>query len=160
MSENSLFKPTPEHKWLARHMGEWDVKCAYYTIPGEDPLEVEGHETMEVLGDFWVVGKFEADMLGTPVIGQAVTGYDPVKKLFVGTWKDNYTPFHYTFEGELNDDKTELFLTGENYDPMRQRVSTYQSCTEYIGESERVLTLSVVVDGENIPILEYRYKRK
>lgn len=160
MSENSVFKPTPQHRWLQRLVGEWEVTCSYYTIPGDEPIVVSGSESVEALGDFWIVGRFQADMLGTEIMGQSVAGYDPVRKLFVGSWKDNYTPFHYTFEGTLNDDETELFLTGDNYDPMRQRVSTYQSCTEYIGEAERVLTLSVLVEEEDIPILEYRYLRK
>ncbi len=160
MSEHSVFKPTPQHRWLQRLVGDWEVTCSYYTIPGEDPIVVPGKESVEALGDFWIVGHFEADMLGTPIVGQSMAGYDPVRQLFVGSWKDNYTPFHYTFEGKLNDDESELFLTGDNYDPMRQRISTYQSCTEYIGDSERVLTLSVLVDGEDVPILEYRYVRK
>ena len=160
MSDSSVFKPTPEHQWLSRNVGEWDVQCAYNTSPGDDPLEVEGHELTEMLGPFWVVGRFEADMLGTPIIGQAVTGYDPVKKLFVGTWKDSYTPFHYTFEGKLSEDENTLMLAGDNYDPMRRCMSTYRSCTEYLGDSVRILTLSVEVDGTEISILKYRYKRK
>lgn len=159
MSENSIFKPTPEHKWLTRNIGEWAVKCSYYTIPGDDPFEVEGREVNEMLGDYWVIGRFEADLMGTPLIGQSMTGYDPVKKLYVGSWKDNHTPFHYTFDGKLNDSESELFLSGENYDPTRQRLSTYQSCMEYVSDSERVLSLSVLVRGEDVPILEYHYKR-
>ncbi len=160
MSENSVFEPAPEHEWLTHLVGTWDVQCAYHTVPGEEPLEVEGHEVVDSLGPFWIVGRFDADMLGTPIIGQAVTGFDPVKRLFIGTWKDSYTPFHYTFEGKLSDDEKVLLLTGENYDPMRQRVSTYRSCTEYHGDSKRVLKLSVLVDEEDVPILEYRYTRK
>ena len=53
-----------------------------------------------------------------------------------------------------------LMLAGENFDPMRQQLSTYRSSTEYIGDSERVLTLTVEADGNETPILKYRYKRK
>ena len=160
MSDNSVFSPAPEHDWLSTQVGEWEVECAYYTIPGEEPIEVQGTETVEQLGPFWVVSRFEADMMGTPIIGQAVTGFDPVRKVFVGTWKDSYTPFHYTFEGTRSDDGKSLALSGENFDPMRQKDSTYHSRTDYLSDSERVLALSVEVDGDFVPILEYRYKRK
>lgn len=160
MSDFSVFQPTPEHEWLTRHVGQWEVECSYFTIPGDDPLEVSGEETTEMLGPFWVVGRFEADMMGTPVIGQAVTGFDPVKKLFTGTWKDNYTPFHYTFAGTLSDDKKLLKLEGENYDPTRGKSSLYRSRSEYPSDSKRITKLSVEVDGVEVPILEYRYRRK
>lgn len=160
MSANSVFEPSPEHIWLDRNVGEWTIECAYHTIPGEDPIEVEGREVTERLGPFWVVGRFEADMMGTPIIGQTVTGYDPVKKVFVSTWKDNYTPFHYGFEGELNEDENALVLTGENYDPLRQGQSIYHSRTDYLNDKERVLGLSVESDDGQVAILEYRYTRK
>ena len=160
MSEEPLFKPSPEHELLSRNVGEWIVECAYHTIPGEEPLKVQGTEKSEMMGPFWVVGRFEADMLGSPIIGQAVTGFDPVKKVFVSTWKDSYTPFHYTFEGTLSEDGNILTVTGENYDPMRQANSTYQTVTEYLSDSERILSLSVVSDDGETPILRYHYRRK
>ncbi len=113
-----------------------------------------------MLGAFWSVGRFEADMMGTPVVGQSVTGYDPAKKVFVGTWKDNYTPFHFTFEGLLDPAKKVLTLAGENYDPMRGGPAMYHSRTEYLSDSERIMALSVETEGTEVPILEYRYKRK
>ena len=160
MSENSVFQPTSQHKWLSRNVGTWEVECSYYMIPGEDPLEVTGQEVVETLGPFWVVGRFEADMMGSPVTGQAVTGYDPIKGLFIGTWKDNSTPFHYTFEGTLSDDERILALEGSNFDPVRQRESIYRCRTEYLSDSEHVMTLTVEVNGEEVPILKYHYKRQ
>lgn len=141
-------------------VGTWDVECAYFTIPGEEPIEIEGREVAEIMGPFWLLGRFEADMMGTPLAGQSVTGYDPVKKLFIGTWKDNFTPFHYTYEGTLSEDEKTLVLEGENYDPTRQCMSIYRNRTEYLHDSERIMALSVDVDGSEVPILEYRYKRK
>ena len=43
---------------------------------GDEPLAVQGTEETEMLGPYWVVGRFEADMMGTPIIGQPTTGYD------------------------------------------------------------------------------------
>lgn len=160
MSEDSVFQPAAEHEWLTSHVGEWAVKCEYFMSPGEEPIEVDGVESVEMLGPFWAVGRFEADMLGTPVVGESVLGFDPVKRCFTGSWKDSYTPFHYRFEGELSDDRRALDLVGSNYDPMRQREATYRWRTEYVGDGERVMSLSVEVDGSEVPILRYRYVRK
>ena len=157
---SNAYPPSSEHDWLKKNNGHWSVECAYFMAPGADPIEVEGSEANEMLGDFWCVGNFEADMLGTPMIGQSSLGYDPVKKRFVSTWKDSSTPFHYTFEGEINEDGKGITFTGENFDPIRQCSALYRSRIEFLSDDEKILNLSVESEGSEIPILEYRYKRK
>jgi len=143
--------------------GDWKVRCLYFMGTSDEPIEVNGTETIELLGDYWIFARFEADVLGSPMQGQAATGYDPIRKCFVGTWKDTSTPFHYNFEGvieETDGDKKTLKLSGENYDPMRQCRAVYHSTIEYLSTKERVLFLSVEAEGGMIPILEYHYTRK
>ena len=154
------FKATPEHEFLARQEGKWDVCCTYSMGPEIDPMEVTGSETAEMLGPFWLVTRFEADLLGSPMSGQASTGYDPVRKRFVGSWKDSSIPFLYTFEGFLDDEQKTLRMSGENYDPVRGLNAMYRSVIEYISDREKKLTLSVEVKGGDIyQILEYHYTR-
>ncbi|MEM9478448.1 MAG: DUF1579 family protein [Verrucomicrobiota bacterium] len=156
---SNAFPPAPQHDWLKKNTGNWTVECAYFMAPGEDPIEVEGKEFNDMLGEFWSIGRFEADLLGSTMIGQSSIGYDPVKKVFVSTWKDSSTPFHYTFEGELDEERNALLFEGENYDPVRQEKATYRSKIKFLSEDERVLSLSVEAGGSEVPILEYRYKR-
>ena len=164
MSEDSLgppFKTSPQHDFLALQEGDWDVQCAYSMGPDADPIEVPGSEKAEMIGPFWLVTRFEADLLGTPMCGQASFGYDPVKKVFVGTWKDSSIPFHYTFEGFLDDDQKVLKMSGENYDPMRGLPAIYRTTTEYLSNDEKRMTLTVELDsGETNQILQYHYRRK
>ena len=154
------FTATAEHKFLAKQEGKWDVICSYSMGPDTEPMEVPGTETAEMLGPFWLLARFEADLLGSPMYGQASTGYDPARKVFVGTWKDSSNPFLYTFEGFLDDDHKTLKMSGENYDPMRGVRAIYRSVIEYLSDDEKVLTLSVEIAGGEInQILEYHYRR-
>lgn len=156
-----LFEASREHEFLARQAGEWHVRCSYSMGPDIEPMEVEGSETTEMLGPFWLIGRFEADLLGSPMVGQAATGYDPVRKRFIGTWKDSSIPFLYTFEGFLDDERKTLRLSGENYDPMRGVRAIYRSVIEYLSDKERRLSLSVEIAGGDVSqILEYHYTRK
>jgi hypothetical protein len=166
MSQNDEsvgFQPTSEHLWLSSLVGKWKVRCLYYMGMPKSQIEVEGTEVVEKLGQFWIFARFEADVLGSIMHGQAATGYDPVKRCFVGTWKDTSTPFHYNFEGtmEEKDGSKILSLAGENYDPMRGRPAIYRSTIKYLSDKEHVLFLSVDGDGkgERIPILEYHYTK-
>lgn len=153
---------TPEHAWLASLAGEWSVRCLYFMGSPDAPIEVRGKETVERLGHYWIFARFEADVLGSPMQGQAATGYDPVKRRFIGTWKDTSTPFHYSFEGTMEETGTTktLRMSGENYDPMRQCPAIYHSVIEYLSPKERILHLSVESENGEIPILEYHYKKK
>ena len=157
---STAFPPSPEHEWLKKNDGDWAVECAYFMAPGTDPIEVQGNEKSTMLCDFWSAGLFEADMLGSVMQGHSTIGFDPVKKRFVCTWKDSSTPFLYIFEGDLDETGQILSFEGENYDPVRQCQAIYRSRIEFLSDDEKILNLSVESEGSEIPILEYRYKRK
>lgn len=159
-ADSPPFEPSPQHEFLAKQAGNWKVTCRYSMGPGMDPVEVPGTETAEMLGNFWLVTRFEADLLGTPMSGQASTGYDPIQKRFVGNWKDSSVPFLYLFEGFLDNEQKVLKMSGENFDPVRGVRAIYRSVIEYHSQKEKTLTLSVeLADGDTNEILQYHYKR-
>ena len=151
---------SPEHAEVRRKAGKWKVRCTYYMGGDSDPIEVDGTEHGEMLGDLWCNSRFEADMLGSPLSGNGSLGYDPVKKKYVGTWKDSATPFLYTFEGDFDPVIQVLEMKGLNYDPVRCCQATYRSRVEFISDSEHVLDLSIdVPEGLPIKVLRYHFKR-
>jgi len=151
----------PQHDEVRRKEGEWNVRCTYYMGGEADPIEVDGKERGEMLGELWCNSRFEADMLGSPLRGNASLGYDPVKEKYVGTWKDSATPFLYTFEGEFDPEAGILELAGENYDPVRRIRAIYHSRVEFVSDNEHILDLTIdVPSGLPIKVLRYHYKRK
>jgi len=149
------------HSELRRKEGQWHVKCTYFMGGEADPIEISGSETGRMLGDLWCNSRFEADMLGSPLRGNASIGYDPIKAKYVATWKDSTTPFLYTFEGTF-DSASEVFeLAGENFDPVRGRLATYRSRLEFLNPDEHILDLTIdVPEGLPIKILRYHYQRE
>ena len=144
MSEEEInfppFQASAEHDFLATQEGTWNVRCSYSMGPDSDPMVVEGTEKAEMLGPFWIASRFEADLLGSPMSGHGSTGYDPVRKVFVATWKDSSNPFLYTFEGFLDENENTLKLSGEKaseryahreaIDLFKQAVSTLDKLPE------------------------------
>ncbi len=150
----------PEHSEIRRKAGKWKVRCTYFMGGEADPIEVEGTESGEMLGELWCNSRFEADMLGSPLAGNASLGFDPVKKKYVATWKDSATPFLYVFEGDFDPEERVFELAGENYDPVRCCRAVYRSRVEFLSDDEHVLDLSVdVPEGLPIRILRYHYQR-
>jgi len=153
---------TPEHQWLASLIGNWNVKCHYYIGSPDNPIEVEGTEEVTAVAPFWIVSQLTADMLGTPMVGKAATGFNPVTRKFMGTWQDSSIPFLYIFEGRMEqgaDGVKTLHFEGENFDPVRRQRAIYRSVIRYPSAAEKILDLSVESEDREIPILRYHYTR-
>ena len=159
--QNDLLKASPAHAELQRKAGDWTVRCTYFMGGEADPIEVDGVEHGQMLGELWCNSRFEADMLGSPLRGNGSIGFDPVKEKYVGTWKDSATPFLYTFEGDFDADANVLEMSGVNFDPVRRCPATYRSRLEFTSADQHVLELSIdVPDGAPIRVLRYEYTRK
>ena len=70
MSDPMMPGPTDEHRLLLEHVGTWKVACTYYMDPSQPPMEVEAKETVEAVGGFWTVSKFESEFMGMPFVGR------------------------------------------------------------------------------------------
>lgn len=149
-----------QHAEVLRKEGTWKVKCTYYMGGEADPIVVDGTEQGEMLGELWCVSRFEADVMGSMLHGNASLGYDPSKEKYVSTWKDSSIPFLYTFDGEFDGDSGVLSMMGENFDPVRQCLAIYRSVVTFVSDKEHSLELTIdVPDGLPIKVLTYEYKR-
>jgi hypothetical protein len=77
-------KPGPEHAALMKDVGTWDcnVTC---NMPGAPPMVSKGSEVVTAFGPFWTHSEFRGEMMGQPFSGAGMMGYDPTKKVYVGT---------------------------------------------------------------------------
>ena len=83
--ESRSYIATPEHEWLASLTGNWTVRCEYFMGSPDNPIEVDGREEVTTVAPFWIRSLFTADLLGTPMVGHATTGFNPVTRKFMGT---------------------------------------------------------------------------
>ena len=152
--------PGPEHQFLLKKVGEWEVDCSYF-MSGDDAVEAKGADRVEAVGGYWTVGHFEVELYGKQISGRAVTGYDPEKMAYIGSWHDSATPFFYYFEGQYDEIEKTLRMEGDNTDPMTGNLVTYRSVEEFVDDDTRRFTLSVeTTPGVETPILRYEYRRK
>ncbi|MEM7261340.1 MAG: DUF1579 family protein [Planctomycetota bacterium] len=151
--------PTPAHEQLLTKVGDWKVQCTYFW--GGQPMTVEGSDKVEALGGFWTLGRFYCDTGPVQIHGLGTAGFDPERSKYIGTWQDSTNPYHYYFEGVLEDDGKRLVMTGDNIDPMSGNLVRYRSVETFHDADNRMLELYVEqTPGEEIQILEYEYQRK
>lgn len=109
--------PGDAHKKLESLVGTFNVKVKTWMKPGDPAAESSGvSEHKWVLGNRWVEQRFEGSFLGMPFSGIGYTGYDNIKKAYVGTWMDNMSTAMMLSTGS-GDDKSMTFK-GTMADPM------------------------------------------
>lgn len=153
-----LPEPTPEHELLQRTVGAWNVKCTYFMV--DPPLENEARETVEPVGPFWTVSRFEAEMMGTPFVGRATCGYDPFEQRFVGTWVDSMLPVLYPYDGTYDEGTRTLAMKGRGNMPQFGGVCDYRMVQQFAAEGHHTFDMYVTMpDGNEVQLFHYVYER-
>jgi hypothetical protein len=152
--------PERAHLWLAKSVGAWKVEALYYFAAGSEPVEASGREEVEMFGPYFRRGHLEIDLLGSMVRGCTLTGFDPLRQIFVATWFDTTNPHLYTYQGRFEEDEGGLVLTGTNTDPGTGKRATYRSVEQFELPRRRALELFVEVPGRpETRVLTYTYER-
>src|SRR3954452_3140191 len=85
-------RPSAEHERLKQMAGEWDAQVKLALGPGKTQ-ESKGEYTAKIeVGGFFLITEFKGELAGAKFQGRGVTGYDPFKKKYVGTWIDSMSP--------------------------------------------------------------------
>ncbi|HKO00456.1 MAG TPA: DUF1579 family protein, partial [Thermoanaerobaculia bacterium] len=79
--------PGDAHKKLSAMVGDFDTKVSSWMAPGTPPVTSMGrsHNSWALDGR-WVEERFTGTFMGKPFHGIGYTGYDNIKKKYVGTW--------------------------------------------------------------------------
>jgi hypothetical protein len=132
--------PQKEHQWLQKFVGDWITKSEI-SMPGQDPMTVEGTETVKSLGGFWIVSDLKCDFGGQQMHGIMTVGYDPKTKQYVGSWIDSMTDHFWKYEGELDASGKKLTLNSEGPCPMKGgQLTKMRDVVEFQDDDTRTLT--------------------
>jgi hypothetical protein len=151
-------QPTAEHKLLKDSAGTWKVACKFYMEPGQPPMESTAKETVELVGEFWTLSKFENQMMGMPFTGRCALGYEPHSKQFVSTWIDSMAPVLCVLRGTKKGDT--LTMHGEFWSCMTNSVLKHRTTDKFISKNEHVFEMFCTLpDGTEIKMMTNHYKR-
>jgi hypothetical protein len=112
--------PTPRHAKLAQQVGTWTAQLEYQGMDGKPTKSSGTSVRKQPLGGFWLIDNFEANLMGQKFRGQGTTGYDPIKKKYVGTWIDSMSPSLMVIEGNYDKAGKVLTMEGMGVDPLGQ----------------------------------------
>ncbi|WP_423200071.1 MULTISPECIES: DUF1579 domain-containing protein [unclassified Cupriavidus] len=158
---------TPEHRWLAKLVGNWIAEGEVRMEPDAPPQKWQMPEQVNAIGDVWVQGRAEGEM---PGCGHGVTmmtlGYDPARKHFVGTFIGSMMTHMWVYEGDLEADGRTLTLRadGPAFSPdgkvVEGKMAKYRDVIAFRDDNHRTLTSFMQGDdGEWTQIMQAEYRR-
>ena len=135
----TLPQPSKELELLKTSLGTRTGQMKMWVRgPDSDPIVMSFTETnTAILNGFWVETKFESG----PYKGRGMTGYDPKKKKYVGTWTNNMAPHMSVMEGTYNEKSNELTMTFKDYDVISGKLTDMKSVTSFVPGKPETMTM-------------------
>jgi hypothetical protein len=135
-------KPSREHEWLQKLVGEWDTETEMM-MPDGGSAKGKGHESVKSLGGLWAYGEGKGEMPG----GAEMTyytgiGYDVTFKGYRGFMIMDVSSHLWKYEGELSGDGKVMTLNCEGPNMEGEGTAMYRDVIEIIDDNHRVLTSS------------------
>ncbi|MCX6150661.1 MAG: DUF1579 domain-containing protein [Ignavibacteriales bacterium] len=149
------------HKMMAKDVGEWKASVTQWMDPAQPPTKSEGTCTNEMLlGGRYLQSKYTATMMGMPMNGIGIMGYDNAKKLFQSYWIDNMGTGTMLVEGPLDETTKTITMTGKMFDPISKTEIGVKQVNKWIDDNHSVMELYMVQNGKEMKNLQVDYERK
>jgi uncharacterized protein DUF1579 len=154
--------PGEQHKQLARMAGKWDTTVKMYQAPGAPPQISTGvSENKLVLGGRWVQETFNGTFMGMPFSGIGYTGYDNIKKQYVGTWMDTMSTSVMQSAGTADASGKNFEFSATMDDPVTGKAVTTKSTMTVTDENHHTMEMWMPgPDGKMFKMMEINYTRK
>jgi hypothetical protein len=156
-------EPQEEHRWLHRLVGEWTYEHECVMGPGQPPIKATGTHSVRSLGGLWIVGEGNGEMPGGgPATIILTLGYDPQRKLFVGTFIGSMMTHLWIYDGALDASGKVLTLDAEGPSFAGDgKLAKYQDVVAIESDDHWVLTSRVRgEDGTWNQFMTGHYRRK
>jgi hypothetical protein len=155
-------RPGKQHQKLARLIGKWDTEFAMYGM-GATPMKSPGTAEFSWLFDGrWLQERWTGSMMGMPVSGLAIIGYDNFKQKYTTATVNSLDTMLLTAEGNFDQSGDALIsygvmdepMTGEN-DKMVKYVMRFQ------GDDKLTFEIHDLAIGEtNTKVIEITFTRQ
>jgi len=157
-------KATPEHQRLAQGVGTWDATVkSWMQGPGAEPSVSKGVEIVKLMpGGLWLLSEFHGKFGDMAFHGHGQSGYDPLKKKYIGTWVDSMETTIMIMEGDFDPQTNTLTMYSKGVDPAGKPYDAKMVEVEK-DKNTRVFTMSMKSDetkGEYIKVMEISYVKR
>ncbi|MEI7683554.1 MAG: DUF1579 domain-containing protein [Planctomycetota bacterium] len=152
----------PEHKWLQLLVGEWTNEIECISGPDSPAQTQKGTEIVRSLGGLWTIGEGKMGSEGGEHTSIMTLGYDPLQKLFVGTFIASMMTHLWTYRGSLDAASKILTLDAEGPSFVEPgKMAMYHDIIEFVDDDHRLLSSECLgPDGVWTKFMTAHYYRK
>jgi len=153
-------KPTREHQWLQKLVGEWRTESEMM-MPNGESMKSQGRESVRSLGGLWSYGEGKGTMPnGDSMEYYVALGYDVTFNQYRGCMIMNVSSHLWKYEGELSADGRVMTLNCEGPNMEGEGTAQYRDVIEIIDENHRTLTsCGQQPNGEWVLFMKAHYTR-
>ncbi len=154
--------PGDAHKKLGAMVGTFNTSVKMWMKAGAPPTESAGvSESTWALDGRFVEEHATGSFMGMPFHGIGYTGYDNIKKKYVGTWMDNLSTSVAMSSGTADADGKSYTFTSTMDDPMTGKAVTVKEKVMVVDDDHHVFEMwSPGPDGKMFKMMEITYSRK
>jgi len=154
--------PGDAHKKLNAMAGTFNADVKMWMQPGAPPSGGTGTaENKWTLDGRFLQQNFTGNFMGMPFSGVGYTGYDNIKKKYIGTWMDTMTTSMMISTGTANADGKSYTFTSSMDDPMTGKASPVKETVTVVDDDHHTLEMwSPGPDGKMFKMMEIAYTRK
>jgi len=149
--------PGEHHKHLEQMAGEWDAKVTSHwdPVPEESKATLKAHMRM---GGRYLVSNFQGTMMGQPMVGQHILGYNNITKKYESLWRDNMGTGMMMETGTCDGAGKVITMTGETDGPDGKKHKSRSVTT--IGDGKFTMQMfGDGPDGKEMKLMEIVYTR-
>lgn len=157
-----LGAPGDAHKALEPFVGTWDTKVTSWMQPGAAPMSSTGtSENRWTMGNRFIEQRFNGSFMDQPFEGLGYTGYDNIKKKYIGTWMDSMGTSIMFMTGTADPSGKTMNFTGTMEDPMTGKPMTVKEVMKVVDNNKHTFEMwSPGPDGKPFKMMEIEYTRK
>jgi hypothetical protein len=144
-------KPSAEHAWLQKLVGEWRTETEMSMGPGTETQKSTGTESVKSLGGLWAFGEGRGTMPdGSEMTYYVALGYDVSFKQYRGCMIMSVSSHLWKYTGELSADGRVMTLDCIGPSMTKDgETANYRDIIEIIDENHRTLTSTGQDDSGN-----------
>ncbi len=110
--------PGDMHKEMAKQVGTWEGEVSQWMDPSAPPTKAMAKSvTTSAMNGLYLMDDYTSTMMGQPMMGHAIMGYDKMRNLFVSSWIDNLGSGIVQMEGTYDEATKTLNMKGRQSDP-------------------------------------------
>jgi hypothetical protein len=151
--------PGSMHEFLAASVGTWKTEITTWMDPSHPPVTTEGTSEFEsILGGRYFRSIHKAEVMGMPMDGIEISGYDNARKKFFSSWIDNMGTGMMFLEGTLDENTNTITYTGTSTDPMGNEIKVKQ-VAKHIDKDNLYMEMYMDYDGNEVKSMEIKFSR-